>query len=57
MEKKYIYTIRGQGILVEKGLRGIKVLLDGIPLNDPTGLAPDLFDVDWTAVQSVEVLL
>jgi iron complex outermembrane receptor protein len=54
--EKIHLSIRGQGILVEKGLRGIKVLLDGIPLNDPTGLAPDLFDVDWTAVQSVEVL-
>ena len=40
-------SIRGQGILTERGIRGIKVLLDGLPLNDPTGFAPDLFDVDW----------
>ena len=40
-------SIRGQGLLTERGVRGIKVLLDGLPLNDPTGFAPDLFDVDW----------
>lgn len=49
-------SIRGQGILTERGIRGIQVLLDGIPLNDPTGFAPDLFDVDWSAVKSIEVL-
>ncbi len=49
-------SIRGQGILTERGIRGIKVLLDGIPLNDPTGFAPDLFDVDWATVQRIEVL-
>ena len=49
-------SIRGQGLLTERGVRGIKVLLDGLPLNDPTGLAPDLFDVDWQAVQRLEVL-
>ncbi len=48
-------SIRGQGILTEHGIRGIKVLLDGLPLNDPTGFAPDLFDVDWATVQRVEV--
>ena len=26
-------SIRGQGILTERGIRGIKVLLDGIPIN------------------------
>ena len=41
-------TVRGQGILSERGIRGIQVLLDGIPLNDPTGFAPDLYDVDWS---------
>lgn len=49
-------SIRGQGILTERGIRGIEVLLDGIPLNDPTGFAPDLFDVDWGAVSEVDVV-
>ena len=49
-------SIRGQGLLTERGVRGIKVLLDGLPLNDPTGLAPDLFDVDWSTVSRIEVL-
>jgi len=48
-------SIRGQGLLTERGIRGIKVLLDGLPLNDPTGFAPDLFDVDWASVRRVEV--
>ncbi|HEY3382496.1 MAG TPA: TonB-dependent receptor [Vicinamibacterales bacterium] len=49
-------SIRGQGLLTERGIRGVKVLLDGLPLNDPTGFAPDLFDVDWATVQRIEVL-
>jgi iron complex outermembrane receptor protein len=49
-------SIRGQGILSEHGLRGIEVLLDGIPLSDPTGFVPDLFDVDWNQVQDVQVV-
>ncbi len=49
-------SIRGQGILTERGIRGIKILLDGLPLNDPTGFAPDLFDVDWATVNRIEVL-
>ena len=49
-------SIRGQGILSERGLRGIKVLIDGIPVNDPTGFAPDLYDVDWSIVARIEVL-
>jgi iron complex outermembrane recepter protein len=49
-------SIRGQGILSERGLRGIKVLIDGIPVNDPTGFASDLYDVDWSTVERVEVL-
>lgn len=48
-------SIRGQGILSERGIRGIKVLLDGFPLNDPTGVAPDLYDVDWATVGRIEV--
>lgn len=49
-------SIRGQGILTERGLRGIGVLLDGIPLNDPSGFVPDLYDVDWQSVKKIEVL-
>ncbi|MCE1164637.1 MAG: TonB-dependent receptor [Bacteroidetes bacterium] len=49
-------SIRGQGILTERGIRGIKILLDGIPVNDPTGFAPDFYDVDWATVERVEVL-
>ncbi len=49
-------SIRGQGILTERGLRGIGVLIDGIPLNDPSGFAPDLYDVDWATVENIEVL-
>ena len=48
-------SIRGQGILTETGIRGIMVLLDGLPLNDPSGVAPDLFDVDWATVKRVEI--
>ena len=49
-------SIRGQGILTERGIRGIKILLDGIPVNDPTGFAPDFFDVDFNTVDRIEVL-
>lgn len=49
-------SIRGQGILTERGLRGIGVVLDGIPLNDPSGFASDLYDVDWMTVKNIEVM-
>ncbi len=49
-------SIRGQGILSERGLRGIRVIIDGIPVNDPSGFAPDLYDVDWATVNNIEVL-
>jgi iron complex outermembrane receptor protein len=49
-------SIRGQGILSERGVRGIEVLLDGLPLNDPSGFVPDLFDVNWASVQEVDVV-
>jgi iron complex outermembrane receptor protein len=49
-------SIRGQGILSERGLRGIRVLIDGIPVNDPTGFAADLYDVDWAVIDQVEML-
>jgi iron complex outermembrane recepter protein len=49
-------SIRGQGILTERGIRGIGVFLDGIPVNDPSGFAPDLYDVDWATLKNIEVL-
>lgn len=49
-------SMRGQGILSEHGIRGIKVMLDGLPLNDPTGFTPDFYDVDWPTVNKIEVL-
>lgn len=49
-------SIRGQGILTELGIRGIMIVVDGIPINDPTGFAPDMFDIDWSAVEKVEVV-
>ena len=49
-------SIRGQGILTERGLRGIGVMLDGIPINDPSGFSPDLYDVDWATVKDIQVL-
>lgn len=49
-------SIRGQGILTERGTRGIKTLVDGIPLNDPSGFVSDFFDVDWATVKRIEVL-
>ena len=49
-------SIRGQGILTESGLRGVGVIIDGIPVNDPSGFAPDLYDVDWSTVSKIEVL-
>jgi iron complex outermembrane recepter protein len=51
----HIY-LRGQGVLSETGFRGIAVLVDGIAVNDPAGYAPDLYDVDWNTVKSVEVV-
>jgi iron complex outermembrane recepter protein len=49
-------SIRGIGILSERGIRGIKFLQDEIPINDPTGFAPDLFDIDFVNVERIEVL-
>jgi iron complex outermembrane receptor protein len=54
--KRVHMSIRGQGILSERGIRGIKVTLDGLPINDPSGFAPDFYDVDWPTVDVVEVL-
>jgi iron complex outermembrane recepter protein len=49
-------SIRGQGILTERGLRGIKVMIDGLPMNDPSGFTPDLYDIDWATVERIEIL-
>jgi iron complex outermembrane receptor protein len=49
-------SIRGQGILTERGTRGIKTLVDGIPLNDPSGFVSDFFDIDWATVHRIEIL-
>jgi iron complex outermembrane receptor protein len=49
-------SIRGEGILTERGTRGIKTIVDGIPLNDPSGYVSDFYDVDWESVRRVEVL-
>lgn len=54
-ERVHFY-IRGEGILTERGTRGIKTLVDGIPLNDPSGYISDFYDIDWAAVRRVEVL-
>ena len=49
-------SIRGQGILTERGIRGIGIILDGIPVNDPSGFAPDLYDIDWSTTRTIEVM-
>jgi iron complex outermembrane recepter protein len=49
-------AIRGEGILTERGTRGIKTLVDGIPLNDPSGYVSDFYDIDWATVRRLEVL-
>ena len=49
-------SIRGEGILTERGTRGIKTLVDGIPLNDPSGYVSDFYDIDWASVRRIEVL-
>ena len=54
-ERVHLY-IRGEGILTERGTRGIKTLVDGIPLNDPSGYVSDFYDIDWIAVRRIEVL-
>ena len=31
-------------------------MIDGIPVNDPSGFASDLYDIDWSVVGRIEVL-
>lgn len=54
--KRVHFSIRGQGILTERGPRGIGVIVDSIPLNDPSGFIPDLYDIDWTTISTIEIL-
>jgi len=49
-------SIRGEGILTERGTRGIRTVVDGIPLNDPSGYISDFYDVDWSIVRRLEIL-
>jgi iron complex outermembrane receptor protein len=49
-------SMRGQGILTERGTRGINLLVDGIPMNDPTGFVPDFFNIDFDNIAKIEVL-
>jgi len=49
-------SIRGEGILTERCTRGIRAMVDGIPLDDPSGYISDFYDVDWTTVRRIEVL-
>jgi iron complex outermembrane receptor protein len=49
-------SIRGEGILTERGTRGIRTIVDGIPLNDPSGYVSDFYDIDWASVRRIEVL-
>ncbi|MGC8745688.1 MAG: TonB-dependent receptor family protein [Candidatus Saccharicenans sp.] len=49
-------SIRGEGILTERCTRGIRAMVDGIPLDDPSGYISDFYDVDWTNVRRIEVL-
>ena len=49
-------SIRGEGILTERGTRGIRTIVDGIPLNDPSGYVSDFYDVDWATVRRIEIL-
>ncbi len=49
-------SIRGQGILTERGTRGVRTIVDGIPLNDPSGFVWDFYDIDWALVDRIEVM-
>jgi iron complex outermembrane receptor protein len=49
-------SIRGEGILTERCTRGLRAMVDGIPLDDPSGYISDFYDVDWATVRRVEVL-
>ena len=49
-------SIRGEGILTERGTRGLEALVDGLPLNDPSGYVDDFYDIDWATVRRIEVL-
>ena len=54
-ERVHFY-IRGEDLMQESGIRGIQVLIDGIPVNDPGGNAHDLYDIDWETVKDIEIV-
>ncbi len=47
-------SIRGYGSRSNSGIRGIRILLDGIPETDPDGEG-NIDGIDYTSLQSVEV--
>jgi iron complex outermembrane receptor protein len=49
-------SIRGEGILTERCTRGIRAMVDGVPLTDPSGYVSDFYDIDWSTIRRVEVL-
>ena len=49
-------AIRGRGVRTSFGMRGIKVLVDGIPESDASGELPDLTGLDMGAVERAEVV-
>ena len=54
-ERVHLY-MRGEGVYLERGIRGIQILIDGIPVNDPGGYAPNTYDIDWETVKDIEVV-
>ena len=54
--ERFHFSIRGEGILTERCTRGIRAMVDGIPLSDPSGYISDFYDVNWSTVRRIEVL-
>lgn len=49
-------SIRGRGIRTSFGMRGIKVLVDGIPESDSSGELPDMTGIDVGSLGRVEIV-
>src|SRR5215472_15022010 len=49
-------SIRGRGIRTSFGMRGIKLLVDGIPESDASGELPDLTGLEMGVVERAEVV-
>ena len=49
-------AIRGRGVRTSFGMRGIKLLVDGIPESDASGELPDLTGLDMGVVERAEVV-